>query len=33
MELYGFIGMVALFGIVVYIAFVMSDSHIRGNDS
>lgn len=33
MELYGFIGMIALFAIVIYIAVVMSNSHMHGHDS
>jgi len=33
MELYGFIGMLALFAIVIYIAVVMSKPHMHGHDS
>ena len=33
MELYGFIGMIVLFAIVVYVAIVMSDSQMHGHDS
>lgn len=32
MELYGFIGMIVLFAIVVYVAVIMSRSHVHGHD-
>ena len=32
MELYGFIGMIALFAIVIYTAMVMSNSYLHGKD-
>ena len=32
MELYGFIGMVALFAIVIYIAVVMSKSNVHSHE-
>ena len=33
MELFGFIGMIALFAIVIYVVVVMSKSHVHSSDS
>jgi hypothetical protein len=32
MELYGFIGMIALFAIIIYVSMIMSKSNIGRND-